>query len=62
MTSFFNDPERWRNRAEKARSLADQMNDAAFKQMMLRIAADYDRLAERAAPRVQGASRAKGYN
>ena len=48
MTSF-NDPEHWRNRAERARSLADQMNDEAFKQMMLRTAGDYDRLAERAA-------------
>ena len=45
----FNDPEHWRNRAERARSLADQMNDEAFKQMMLRTAADYDRLAERVA-------------
>jgi hypothetical protein len=35
-TSFINDPEHWRNRAERARSLADQMNDEAFKQMMLR--------------------------
>jgi hypothetical protein len=50
MTSF-NDPEHWRNRAERARSLADQMNDEAFRQMMLRTAADYDRLAERAALR-----------
>jgi hypothetical protein len=50
MTSF-NDPEHWRNRAERARSLADQMNDEAFRQMMLRTAADYERLAERAALR-----------
>ena len=54
MTSF-NDPEHWRNRAERARSLADQMNDEAFKQMMLRTAADYERLAERAALRAQRA-------
>jgi hypothetical protein len=50
MTSF-NDPEHWRQRADKARSLADQMNDEAFKQMMLRTAADYERLAERVALR-----------
>lgn len=56
-TSFVNDPEHWRNRAERARSLADQMNDEAFKQMMLRTAADYDRLAERAALRAQKAHR-----
>jgi hypothetical protein len=56
MTSF-NDPEHWRNRAERARSLANPMSDEAFKQMMLRTAADYDRLAERVALRVQKAHR-----
>ena len=50
MTSF-NDPEHWRNRAQRARSLAEQITDEAFKQMMLRTAADYDRLAKRAALR-----------
>jgi hypothetical protein len=55
-TSFINDPEHWRNRAEEARTLADQMSDQASKQTMLRIAADYERLAERAALRAQGAS------
>jgi hypothetical protein len=55
--SFINDPEHWRNRAQRARSLADQMNDEAFKQMMLRTAADYDRLAERAALRAKKAHR-----
>ena len=61
-TSFINDPEHWGQRAEEARALADQMNDEASKQAMLRIAADYDRLAERAALRAQGAppQRAKG--
>ena len=55
-TSFINDPEHWRNRAEQARTLANQMTDEVSKQTMLRIAADYDRLAERAALRAQGAS------
>jgi hypothetical protein len=55
-TSFVNDPEHWRNRAEEARTLADQMSDETSKQTMLRIAADYDRLAERATLRAQGAS------
>lgn len=54
--SFINDPEHWRNRAEEARTLADQMNEEPSKQMMLRIAAEYDRLAERAELRAQGAS------
>jgi hypothetical protein len=48
-TAFINDPEHWKQRAEEARALADQLNDEASKQAMLRIAADYDRLAERAA-------------
>jgi hypothetical protein len=56
----FNDPEHWRNRAERARSLADQINDEAFKQMMLRTAADCDRLAEGAALRAQKAHRRAG--
>jgi hypothetical protein len=55
-TSFINDPEHWRNRAEEARTLADQMSDAASKQTMLRIAADYDKLAERAVLRAQRTS------
>jgi hypothetical protein len=55
-TSFINDPEHWRNRAVEARTLADQMSDEASKQTMLKIAADYERLAERATLRAQGAS------
>jgi hypothetical protein len=53
----FNDPEHWRSRAERARSLANQMSDEAVKQMMLRTAADYDCLAERAALHAQKAHR-----
>ena len=55
-TSFINDPEHWRSRAEEARTLADQMSDESSKQTMLRIAADYDKLAERAALRARRAS------
>jgi hypothetical protein len=54
--SFTNDSEYWRTRAEEARTLADKMSDEESKQAMLRIASDYDRLAERAALRAQGAS------
>ena len=48
----FNDLEHWRRRAEESRVLA--MNDETSKHMMLRIADDYDRLAVRAAMRLQG--------
>jgi hypothetical protein len=31
-TSFINDPEHWRNRAEETRTIAEQMNDEASDQ------------------------------
>jgi hypothetical protein len=42
------------HRAEESRVLAEQMSDETSKQMMLRIAGDYDKLAVRAAMRLQG--------
>jgi hypothetical protein len=45
--SFINDPEYWRTRAEEARMLAKNMNDSASKDAMLRIADDYEQLAQR---------------
>ena len=47
-TSFVNDPNHWRDRAEAASTLAEAMRDEVSKQTMLRIAADYERLALRA--------------
>ena len=47
----FNDPERWHQRAEQARVLAEQMRDETTKKMMLRMAEDYDDLAVTAAIR-----------
>ena len=46
--SNFNDPKRWRRRAQKARVLAEQMKDETSKKLMLRIADDYDEIAVRA--------------
>jgi hypothetical protein len=46
--SHIDDPEHWRKCAEEMRALADEMQDEKSKQTMLRIAADYERLAERA--------------
>jgi len=53
-TSFINNPEHWRERAEESRTLAEQMNDPDSRAAMLRIANDYERLAERAAKRAKG--------
>jgi len=51
---YFSDPEHWRRRAEESRVLAEQMSDETSRQMMLKIADDYDKLAVRAAMRLQG--------
>ena len=55
--SFLNDPAHWRDRAEEARTRADQMSDPQCKSAMLRIANDYELLAQRAAERIWGRSR-----
>jgi hypothetical protein len=55
--SFINDPEHWRERAEGARKFAEQMTDDTAKQAMLRIAEDYEKLAERTAARASAAKK-----
>ncbi len=57
--SFINDPEHWRRRAEEARSIAEQMSDSPSKEAMLRIAKDYERLAERAEQRAKGSAQSR---
>jgi hypothetical protein len=52
--SFTNDPKHRRARASEARKPADEMGGQQSKQMMLGIAKDYERLAERAEKRVAG--------
>jgi predicted kinase len=54
--SFLNDPRHWRERAEEARSRADQIAEPQSKIAMLRIAHDYEVLAERAEARAWGHS------
>jgi len=45
-------PDHWRKRAIETRILAEQATDQVSKGIMLQIAADYDRLAVRAALRI----------
>jgi hypothetical protein len=51
LSSEINNPEQWRRRAEEARDIAEQMKDMPSKDVMLRIAKDYERLAKRAEER-----------
>jgi hypothetical protein len=46
--SLVNDVEHWRKRGEEARKLAKGIGDAEAREIMMRIADEYDRLAERA--------------
>jgi len=48
-----NDPKYWRERAEEARIIADQLTDPDAKRRMLRIADDYEELAKRAERRLR---------
>jgi hypothetical protein len=56
--SFINDPAHWRQRAEEARTIAEEMSDLNSKDAMLRIAKDYERLAERTEQRGKGSGQA----
>ncbi len=46
-----NDAKHWRDRAAEMRELSDAIKDAEAQRIMLTLANDYDRLAERAEDR-----------
>jgi hypothetical protein len=51
--TILDNPKHWQERAEEARSIAEQLSDPESKRMMLRIAEDYERLAAHAARRMK---------
>jgi hypothetical protein len=57
--SLVNDPEHWRDRAREKRTLAGRLRNEQAKQTVLRIANDYERLAERAEERSRGSPQSK---
>ena len=52
-----NDPKHWRERAEEARTVADELIDPDSKRKTLRIADDYEKIARRAEKRLQDAAK-----
>ena len=55
--SHINDPKHWRHRAAEARAMAESLTDPEAKQLMLNVAADYEKLAKRAEERSTGVTR-----
>jgi len=54
MPSLLNNSGHWKQRAQEARKLADSIMDPDAQQTLLKIAEEYERLAERAASRGDG--------
>jgi hypothetical protein len=48
---YINDPKPWRDRAAEMRALAEMMAEVETRAIMLRLADDYDKLADKAQAR-----------
>jgi hypothetical protein len=48
MPTTFGTPAYWQERAEEARALAEDMNDAEARRAMLAVAENYEKIAKRA--------------
>ncbi len=59
MSPFADDPAHWRQRADEARAMAEQITDRDARQMMLGIAEDYEKLAKRAEERLKSSPQSK---
>ena len=53
VTAHLNDPKHWQDRAAELRAIAEPMVEGGIKGSMLKLANDYDKLAERAERRTQ---------
>jgi predicted anti-sigma-YlaC factor YlaD len=50
-------PKHWRDRAEDARTVAESLTNSECRRMMLQVADDYDKLANRAEERAKPVAR-----
>jgi hypothetical protein len=50
---YINDPKYWRRRAEEARGMAESFGDPASIEMMVKVAQQYEQLAEQAEARLK---------
>jgi hypothetical protein len=58
MAGYFDKPHHWRMRADMTRTIAAGMDDAEASKILLAVAADYDRMAQRLEAEV-GAARGR---